>query len=215
MNEVKSLLHDTADLWQFLDQHKLQSNNRIYVSDHQDVLLTIERGYGDGKKPEDYIDSFKEFIKTHRNEIAALEMICTKPADLDRKSLKELKMLLDNNGFNETALNTAWKETNSVDITADIIAYIRTLALDTALVTPDQRVKNAVNKIKSSRNWNKTQLKWIDRFENQLLKETVLTRQDLDLQPFITDGGFKRLNTIFEDDLENLILQLNDYLFTA
>src|SRR5690606_8454947 len=178
-------------------------------------FLAMERGYGDGKKPEDYIDSFNEYIQTHRNEIAALEIICSKPARLDRQSLRELKMLLDNKGFNEIALNAAWKETNAVDISADIIAYIRTLALDTALVTPAQRVKNAINKIKSQRAWNKTQLKWIDRFEAQLLKETVLTRQDLDLQPFISDGGFKRLNTIFEEDLENLIHQLNDYLFTA
>lgn len=215
MDEVKSLLHDTADLWQFLDNNKTQSNTRIFVSDHQDTFIAMERGYGYGKKPEDYIDSFKEYIQTHRNEIAALEMICTKPADLDRKSLKELKMLLDNQGFNETALNTAWKETNSVSTSADIIAYIRTLALNTELIPPDQRVKNAISKIKSKRAWNKTQLKWIDRFENQLLKETLLTRQDLDLQPFISDGGFKRLNTIFEDDLENLIHQLNDYLFTA
>lgn len=215
MNQVKSLLHDTADLWPFLDQNKIQSNTKLYVSDHQDIFLAMERGYGDGKKPEDYIDSFKEYIQTHRNEIAALEIICTKPADLDRKSLKELKMLLDNKGFNETALNAAWKETNAVDTSADIIAYIRTLALDTELVTPEQRVKNAINKIKGNRAWNKTQLKWIERFEAQLLKETVLTRQDLDLQPFISDGGFKRLNTIFEEDLENLIHQLNDYLFTA
>jgi type I restriction enzyme R subunit len=215
IGEVKSLLHDTADLWQFLDQNNKKSNQRIYVSEHQDVLIAMERGYGNGKKPEDYIESFKEYIQTHRNEIAALEMICTKPADLDRNSLKELKMLLDKNGFNESALNSAWKETNSVNTSADIIAYIRTLALDTALVTPEQRVKNAIDKIKSSRSWNRTQLKWIERFEAQLLKETVLTKQDLDLQPFISDGGFKRLNTIFEDDLENLIRRLNDYLFQA
>src|SRR5690606_35452144 len=112
-------------LWPFLDQNKIQANAKVYVSDHQDVFLAMERGYGDGKKPEDYIDSFKEYIQTHRNEIAALEIICSKPADLDRKSLKELKMLLDNNGFNEIALNAAWKETNAVDISADIIAYIR------------------------------------------------------------------------------------------
>lgn len=214
MNEVKSLIHDTADLWQFLDE-PLKYNSKILISNHQDKHLVTERGYGYGQKPEDYIESFKEFIQTHKNEIAALEIICTKPADLDRKSLKELKMLLDSKGFSETALNTAWREKNMVDISADIIAYIRTLTLDTELVTPEQRVKNAISKIKASRTWNKTQSKWIDRFEKQLLAETILTRQDLDLQPFLSDGGFKRLNSIFEDDLDNLIHELNGYLFTA
>jgi type I restriction enzyme R subunit len=129
--------------------------------------------------------------------------------------LKELKLLLDSKGFNETTLNAAWKEKNMVDTSADIIAYIRTLALDTELITPTQRVRNAISKIKALKSWNKTQLKWIERFEKQLLAETILTRQDLDLQPFLSEGGFNRLNHIFEDDLDNLIHQLNGYLFTA
>ena len=212
--EVKSLLHDTADLWPFLDENK-GGSTKIYVSNHQDKFIMMERGYGYGVKPEDYIESFKDFIENNKNEIAALEIICTKPADLDRKSLKELKLLLDSKGFNETALNTAWRAKNMVDTSADIIAFIRTLALDTELVPPEQRVKNAINKIKSSRSWNKTQLKWIERFEKQLIAETILTKQDLDLQPFVSEGGFKRLNDIFEDKLEPLILQLNEYLFTA
>jgi type I restriction enzyme R subunit len=214
MNDVKSLLLDTADLWPFLDENK-GGNSKIYISNHQDTFIVMERGYGYGQKPEDYIESFKDYIQSNKNEIEALEIICTKPADLDRKSLKELKLLLDSKGFNETALNTAWRAKNMVDTSADIIAFIRTLALDTALVPAHQRVKNAINKIKASRSWNKTQLKWIERFEKQLLAETILTRQDLDLQPFVSEGGFKRLNDIFEDNLEPLILQLNEHLFTA
>ena len=214
MHEVKSLILDTADLWPFLDENKGRAN-KIYVSDHQDTFIAMDRGYGNGVKPEDYIESFKDFIQSNKNEIAALEIICTKPADLDRKSLKELKLLLDSKGFNETALNTAWKAKNMVETSADIIAFIRTLALDTELVPPYQRVKNAINTIKASRTWNKTQLKWIERFEKQLLAETILTKQDLDLQPFVSEGGFKRLNDIFEEQLEPLIVKLNEYLFTA
>jgi type I restriction enzyme R subunit len=214
MNDVKSLLLDTADLWPFLDENK-GGNNKVYISNHQDTFIVMERGYGHGQKPEDYIESFKDYIQSNKNKIEALQIICTKPADLDRKSLKELKLLLDSKGFNEIALNTAWRAKNMVDASADIIAFIRTLALDTALIPPHQRVKNAISKIKISRSWNKTQLKWIERFEKQLLAETILTRQDLDLQPFVSEGGFKRLNDIFEDNLEPLILQLNEHLFTA
>lgn len=214
INEVKSLILDTADLWPFLDENK-SGQKKIYVSNHSDKFIAMERGYGYSVKPEDYIESFKDFIASNKNEIAALEIICTKPADLDRKSLRELKLLLDNKGFNEAALNTAWKAKNMVDTSADIIAFIRTLALDTELVPPQQRVKNAINKIRASRSWNKTQLKWIERFEKQLLAETILTKQDLDLQPFVSEGGFARLNNIFEDKLEPLIVKLNEYLFTA
>ncbi|WP_316832937.1 type I restriction-modification system endonuclease [Pedobacter aquatilis] len=214
IQQVKALIHDTADLWKFLDEHKAQTQ-KILLSDHQDEFIAMERGYGQGVKPEDYIESFKDYIQENKNKIAALEMVCSKPADLDRKSLKELKLLLDTAGFNETSLNAAWKAKNMVDTSADIIAYIRTLALNTELVPPAQRVKNAINKIKASRDWNKTQLRWIERFEKQLLAETVLTRQDLDLQPFVNEGGFNRLNSIFDEQLEPLIIKLNEYLFTA
>lgn len=214
MAEAKALLFETADLWSYLDEVKAIPKT-IYVSDHHDQLMEIQLGYGKGKKPEDYIDSFKQFINDNRNKIAALEIICSKPANLDRKALKELRLLLDTEGFTETALNTAWKEKNMVDTSADIIAYIRTLALGTDLIPPQERVKNAISKIKASRNWNKTQQRWIERFEKQLLAETILTKQDLDLKPFVDEGGFKRLNTIFDDDLENVIAQLNNSLFIA
>jgi type I restriction enzyme R subunit len=48
-----------------------------------------------------------------------------------------------------------------------------------------------------------------------LLKETVLTKADLDAKPFSDDGGFTRLNKIFDNELENILVVLNDNLYTA
>ena len=61
--------------------------------------------------------------------------------------------------------------------------------------------------------WNKVQSKWIDRFEMQLLKETVLRVEDLDDSPFDDAGGFKRLNKIFEDQLTEVVARLNENLY--
>lgn len=126
-----------------------------------------------------------------------------------------MKLILDEQGFNEISLNTAWKSAKNVDIATDIIAYIRTLSMGVDLVTPKERVKNAISKIKSSRPWNVHQLKWIDRFEKQLLAETILTKKDLDLKPFLDEGGFKRIDKIFENKLEDLIAELNNDLYSA
>jgi type I restriction enzyme R subunit len=211
---IKKVLVGYASLWDFLDK-KIYSPKMQLVSDHLDEVTGIERGYGKAEKPEDYIQGFKKFIEENRNQILALKTICTKPADLDRKSLKELKLLLDQKGYNEITLSTAWKNAKNQDLAADIISFIRTLALDTDLVSHEERIKNAVNKIKNSRNWNATQLKWLDRFEKQLLVETVLTKADLDSTPFRQEGGFSRLNKIFENDLENILVTLNENLYTA
>jgi type I restriction enzyme R subunit len=212
--EVKKVLLGYKNLWQFLDT-KVYQPKAQFVSDHKDEFLGVERGYGKASKPEDYIEGFKKFIEENRNKILALNIICTKPTELDRKSLKELKLLLDQEGYNDLTLNTAWKNAKNEDIAADIISYIRTLALDTDLVSHEQRIENAINKVKMLKPWNKIQQKWIDRFEKQLLVETVLTKADLDAKPFSEEGGFNRLNKIFDNELENILVVLNDNLYTA
>jgi type I restriction enzyme R subunit len=212
--DVQNAVAGLANLWNFLDT-KIYKPKVQFVSEHNDELINVERGYGNANKPEDYIEGFKKFIEENRNTILALNIICTKPTELDRKSLKELKLLLDREGYNDLTLNTAWKNAKNQDIAADIISYIRTLALDTDLVSHEERIENAINKIKMLKPWNKIQQKWIDRFESQLKVETVLTKADLDAQPFSDEGGFTRLNKIFDNELENILVVLNENLYTA
>lgn len=212
--EIKSTVEKLGSLWNYLDTKVYRKRHQFYSS-HEDFIKEVTRGYGNAQKPEDYIEGFRKFILENTNTIAAINVICNKPQELDRKSLKELKLLLDEQGFNEIALNTAWKSAKNTDVAADIIAYIRTLSMGVDLITPQERVKNAVTKIKSRREWNVHQLKWIDRFEKQLLAETILTKKDLDLKPFLDEGGFAKINKIFNNELESLITELNNDLYSA
>lgn len=213
-SEIKTKVEKLSSLWNYLDT-KVYKKYTQFVTDRPDEVTEVKRGYGNAEKPEDYIEGFKKFIEENINTITAINVICNKPQELDRKSLKELKLILDEKGFTEVALNTAWKSAKNVDIAADIIAYIRTLSIGVDLITPQERVKNAINKIKSSRTWNVHQLKWIDKFEKQLVAESILTRKDLDLKPFLDDGGFNKINKIFNNELENLITELNNDLYSA
>ncbi len=200
-------------LWKFLDEFKAAPRAQ-YVSEHEDEYLGTEHGYGKGQQPEDYLHSFKTFLEQNRNKIVALQVVCSKPKELDRQSLKELKLLLDQEGFNARHLNAAWKDSKNEDIAADIISYIRTLSLGSTLVSHEARIKNAVDKVRALKNWNKIQAKWLDRIEKQLLQETVLTKEDLDREPFKSDGGFKRLDKIFENQLTTVIDTITDNLYT-
>lgn len=201
-------------LWKYLDELKPAPSTQLF-SDHEDQYLSTERGYGKGQKPEDYLESLKQYIEENRNKIAALQIICTKPKELDRKSLKELKLILDQEGYNTRSLNAAWKATKNEDIAADIISYIRTLAVGRSLISHEQRIKNAVDKIRTFKNWNKVQEKWIDRFEKQLLQEEVIQEEDLNLNPFNEAGGFERLDKIFDNELKHLLELLNENLYSA
>ncbi|WP_158860987.1 type I restriction-modification system endonuclease [Lunatibacter salilacus] len=199
-------------LWKFLDELKA-APSRMLVSEHADIFLGIERGYGNAKKPEDYLDNFAQFIRENENKIEGLNIVCSRPTELDRKSLRDLMLILDQEGYNAKTLNTAWRAAKNEDIAADIISYIRTLTLGSSLISHEDRVKKAVDSIRQMKAWNKTQLKWIERFEKQLLKETILRREDLDRDPFDTAGGFDRLNKIFEAQLDEVIAEINKNLY--
>lgn len=211
-NHSTDSLGQVSKIWNYLDELKPPLRFQ-YMSDHEDESHGIERGYGNSEKPEDYIQSFRQFILENRNKIAALQIICTRPQELDRKSLKELRLELDRLGFNSRTLSTAWKATRNVDIAADIISFIRTMALGDALISHEERISHAVEKVRAMKSWNKIQQKWIDRFENQLLSENILQHDDLNQAPFNENGGFERLNKVFEEQLDQLIIQLNENLY--
>lgn len=214
LTESIEYIKKTTELWAFLDE-RTYNYRALLLSEHVDVLREVERGYGNAKKPEDYIESFKEYILNNKDKIEALKIVCTRPSELDRKSLKELKLILDQHGFNVAALNQAWHATKNEDIAADIIAYIRTISLNVMLISPEQRVKKAIQKVKSMQSWNAVQLKWIDRFEKQLIAETILNKEDIDKEPFKSEGGYIRLNKIFNNKLDIVLHTINEYLYSA
>lgn len=212
-NQLSNTIPYYQKLWTFLDKLKAKPRNRL-VSDHKDELLSVTRGYGNAEAPEDYIESFKTFVLENRNKIAALKVVCTRPKSLDRATLKELRLLLNEQGFSARKLNTAWKNAKNEDIAADIISYIRTMALDVTLVNHNERVKNAIQKIKANHSFNKIQLDWLLRFQLQLEKEYILQKEDLNKEPFKSDGGYVRLNKIFKNQLDVIIDELNTNLYS-
>ena len=214
LENVDQVIQDYDHLWDYLDREKGKAlNYQTLYSDHEDRVEEVSRAYENNLKPKDYLESFAEFIKTNRNKIAALNIICTKPSTLTRKDLIEIRLLLDTQGFNKNNLNTAYNEVTNTEIVADIIAHIRTSALGENLVSHQKRVSNAVAKLKTTNNWNQIQLKWIDRIEAQLQKETIITLEDLNKPPFSLDGGIKRLDKVFKNQTTQIINQLNTYLY--
>lgn len=202
--EMSSLVDDiikNKEAFLILDRDKVQHKRPVIIDNHPDEVIERTRGYGEGQKPEDYLESFKEFISTNLNTIAALKTVCTKPSELTRESLKGLKHELDRHNFTENQLNTAWKEMTSQDIVADIIAFIRQQALGSNLISHETRVKNAFAKLRLNHTFNKTQLDWLNRIEKAMLEETVLDKQIFEIGAFKNAGGFTIIDRRFGANL--------------
>lgn len=185
----------------------------VVISTAEDKLVSHTRGYGEGKKPEDYLVEFKKFIEENINKITALNIVCTKPKELTREALKSLKLELDRNNFTEVQLNSAYKELINVEITADIITFIRQQALGSALISHEDRIKNAVSRIKKNHYFSKMELDWLNRIEGHLLHESILDRETFESGAFQTKGGFKVIDKIFQNKLDEIISEINDYLY--
>ena len=186
----------------------------VVVSVEQDELLYHRRGYSGGSRPEDYLDAFADYIRTNRNEIAALNLVCTRPRELTREGLKNLRLTLDREGFTEQMLNTAVSQMTNEQITADIISLIRRYAIGSALLGHEARIRRAVERLKKAHSFSAQELSWIARMEKYLLEESVLNVSVFDEDSrFREYGGFDRINKVFRNNLRSIVLELNEYLY--
>jgi type I restriction enzyme R subunit len=214
--EVAAWFTQNPDLGEILDRVSGQGSAPVLISDHADTLKAVEHGYGAGRRPEDFLKEFGEFIRAKRNEIAALSAVLTRPRELTRKQLKELRLALDTAGFPEKSLAAAWRDRTNQEIAAGIIGYIRQAALGDALVPYEARVDKALAKILASRAWTAPQREWLKKIAEQTKSNLIVDREALDdpAQLFKSQGGgFGRLNKIFDGELEKVLATFNDELW--
>lgn len=110
---------------QLLDQlnqiQRLGSEDYPVMAPHADRLLAREQNYRVHEKPEDYLESFHQFIQQQLNQSVALGVVVNRPRDLTREPLREVRLLLDRNGYSEVNLSSAWRDKTHQQIAASIV----------------------------------------------------------------------------------------------
>ncbi len=205
----------------FCDRQGSSSGRPLLISEHADKLVSVEQGYGTdatGKpitRPEDYLHAFAAWISSHTNEIPALKAVCTKPRELTRAQLKELKVQLDAAGFPEAEVRRATRDATNTDYAATIIGFIRSQALGEPLVNYNDRVRAAVARIQAKHQFKGIKLNWLLRFEKAMQKEVILDQAALDRPntAFQANGGFARLDKLFDHQLTSLLASLHEEIW--
>ena len=223
ISEVKNLSSDDAKkfllnhkkLFQKLQEKILHTGRTFVISHHDDHLTEHTRGYGSAKKPQDYLEEFTKYLQENKNEVAALNIICTRPKDLTRADLKKLLLTLESEGYTVRQLNTAISQLTNAEITADIISLIRRYTIGSQLFNHEEKIKNAVKRLKAEHNFTVKELDWIDIIEDYLMNESVINTLAFNENGtfFETEGGFNRINKAFNGNLANIIDELNNYLY--
>lgn len=203
-------LESHPSLAPFLDRSTGNGAYKIIVSHRVDEVRDVKRGYGKhgSRPPGDYLEAFRNFVTTHANKLHALLVVTQRPKELTREDLRQLKLALDQEGFGETSVQSAWRDQKNEDVAATIVGYIRQLAVGSPLLPYSERVDRAVQRLRKAHQFTDPQLKWLDRIAKQVKLETVVDKASLDTGQFKADGGFARLNKVFDGKLESILGEL-------
>lgn len=185
----------------------------VVIHDGEDQVTNITTGYGEGQKPQDYLNAFKDFINANSNRLLAIQTVVNKPWGLSRQSLKELAVELDLNRFREQDLQAAWRDVKQEEIAARIIGFIRQAALGEALIPWEQRVDQALEKILSSQPWKTPQREWLQLIAQQMKATTVVDEAALNQGIFKHQGGIKRADKLFEQPVTEVLERFNRALW--
>lgn len=216
LSEVAKWFTNNPGLGEILDAKIAGGNGfkpAVVLHEGDDQVTNITTGYGEGQKPEDYLNAFKDFINANSNRMTALKIVVNKPWELTRQSLKELAVELESNSFRDKDLQKAWQEVKQEEIAARIIGFIRQAALGEALTPWEQRVDNALEKILNSQPWKTPQKQWLELISKQMKATTIVDEVALNQGIFKTQGGVKRANKLFGQPITEVLEQFNQALW--
>ena len=198
------------DFLVFLDSIQNTKKDRI-ISEHEDEIRTVRQIYGKNEKPEDYLDSFEKYIRENQDKVEALKLLKENPKLFKRKDLKELRYILDENGYKETELNSAYGKVENVNITADILSYIKKVLKGSTILDKEEKILDIEKRIKRLNNWNPVQLKIIEKIISQLRENSYLTEEDFTTGIFKDNfGGYNKINQKLEDKLADIVSIINE-----
>jgi len=181
--------------------------------DLPDALYEITYEYGQHDKPEDFLDAFDKLVASSQNDQLGLQTVINSPKDLTRKGLLELQEWFDQQHFDESTLKTAWKKVKNQDIAARLIGHIRRAAVGDALMPFDDRVDNALGRIKAEKDWKDEQVKWLDRLAASLKQSVALDDDSFKIGNYRREGGKPRLEKVFDNQLDQILEKFNRYMW--
>ncbi len=178
----------------------------------------IRAGTGKEYKPDDYIAVFEDFVREHEAEIEAIQILMRRPQGWSPTALKGLREALSQapEHFTEPNLQRAY-EASSRKALVDIISMVKRAAVKSSpIMTAEERVDSAVERVKRSHTLTPEQEKWLAYISQHLVANLSIDREDFELVPVLSDhGGWGRANKAFAGQLEEFMQDLNEELVAA
>ncbi len=94
----------------------------------------------------------------------------------------------------------------------DIISMVKHAAKETEpLLSPEERVSQAIQKVTTGKKLNDEQQKWMEYIKEHLKQNMTLDEVDLQELPVFADrGGLNKFKKVFADDYTKWIQEINN-----
>jgi type I restriction enzyme R subunit len=188
------------------------------VEDQVSSEWLIRGGTGKEYKPSVYLEAFASFIRERQAEVEAIQVLLSRPQGWGAGPLSELRQALTQapEHFTEANLQRAFDVAYSKAL-VDIISMVKHAAVDSSpLLTAEERVNQAVDRVVAGRQLTRGQAKWMEYIREHLVANLSIEREDFEAIPVLSArGGWGRANRVFEGRLAELLEQLNEGLVAA
>jgi type I restriction enzyme, R subunit len=175
------------------------------------------------------VESFREFIEQHKDEITALEILYSRPYQ-QRPTFKEIKELAHAIGrppYRWTP-EKLWEAYEALDrsrvrgsggrVLTDVVSLVRfTLQQDDELVPYPELVRERfatwlLQQENAGRSFTDEQLAWLEGIRDHVAASLGITADDFDYTPFVEQGGIGKAYELFGEELSPLLGELNEAL---
>jgi type I restriction enzyme R subunit len=200
--------------------------------DHLSPDKVIEAGFSADAldRAKGIVQSFEQFIKDHKDEITALQILYSRPykQPLRFDDIKELANAIEKPPrlWTESQLWQAYaaldkskvKGTNTKRILTDLVSLVRfAIHQDNELVPFPERV-NAnfkswlAQQESSGRKFSPEQRRWLEMIRDHIAANLGIDPKDFDYAPFAQEGGLGKVHQLFGSELNKIIDELNGTL---
>lgn len=166
---------------------------------------------GRSLKPDDYLTAFSKFVRENPAQIEAIRILLDRPRDWSTNALAELRQKLkaQPERFSEENLRRAYQHE-----LADIISIVHHAAEDDPLMSAEERVDRAIQRVwdgRAPRELTPEQGKWLALIRKHLIANLTIERDDFELIEFQNAGAtWGRVNNDFGGALDEILVRLNE-----
>jgi len=192
-------------------------NKPFWIAPQQKDTVSSQTVFHVGEKhlqPADYLEEFGRWVRENPEHIEAIRILMNSPRAWNREALEELRGTLRRHSFGEDTLKRARKLVGLPEL-ADIISQVKHAANEQEpLLTAQERVGRAFEKVTAGSTFDATQSAWLGRIREHLIENLSLNMNDFGVFPIFTDaGGQGRAKKVFtEPVLMELVEQFNEAL---